>query len=122
MKKKYWRTYVDSQGSHAEQIETDLVLADYAPPAPPLFVSAPSAAVGFAYLRLPAGWDGGWHPTPRRQLFVLLRGTLEGEVSDGRVIRIEQGDVVLLEDTSGAGHSTRVVGDEDTEALVITLP
>jgi quercetin dioxygenase-like cupin family protein len=122
LKKKYWRTFADAQGSHAEQVDIELVLADYAPPAPPLFVSAPAAAAGFAYLRMPAGWDGGWHPSPRRQLFVLLRGTLEGEVSDGRVIRLEQGDVVLLEDTSGIGHTTRVVGSDDAEALVITLP
>jgi hypothetical protein len=81
VKKKYWRTYVDSRGdSHAEQTETELTLTDYAPPAPPLFVSQPSPAAAFVYLHAPSGWDGGWHPTPRRQLFVQLKGSLEGEL------------------------------------------
>jgi hypothetical protein len=35
---------------------------------------------------------------------------------------MEPGDVILLEDTSGRGHTTRVVGSDDAEALVIALP
>lgn len=100
----------------------DLVLTDFAPPAPRVFVSGARPAAGYLYLSAPPGWDGGWHPSPRRQLFVLLRGTLEGEVSDGRSVRLEAGDVILLEDTSGRGHTTRVVGDDNAEALIVALP
>lgn len=123
MKKKYWRAYVDADGdSHVEETSVDLVLTDYAPPAPSLFVSATRPAAGFAYLCAPTSWDSGLHPSPRRQLFVLLRGTLEGQASDGRSVRLEAGDVILLEDTSGRGHTSRVVGDEIVEALVVALP
>jgi len=123
MKKKYWRVYVDAEGeSHLEEADVDLVLTDYAPPAPSLFASAARPAAGFAYLGASPSWDSGWHPAPRRQLFVLLRGALEGKVSDGRSVRLEAGDVILLEDNSGRGHMSRVVGDENVEALVVVLP
>lgn len=123
MKKKHWRAYVDANGeSHLEEVDVDLLLSDYAPPAPALFVSAPGPAAGCGYLAAAPGWDGGWHPSPRRQLFVLLHGILEGEVSDGRSVRLRPGDVILLEDLSGKGHASRVVGDEKVEALVVVLP
>jgi hypothetical protein len=123
MKKRYWRAYADDQGeSHLEEIEADLVLSDFAPPSPPLFVSSLSPALGFAYLHAPEGWDGGWHPSPRRQLFIVLRGSFEGEVSDGRSLEIGPGKVVLLEDTSGKGHTTRVKSSGGADALVIALP
>lgn len=123
MKKRLWRAYADADGeSHLEEAEVDLVLTEYAPPAPDLFVSEPRPAAGYAYLSAPPGWDGGWHPAPRRQLFILLRGVLEGEVSDGRSVRLEPGDVFLLEDVSGRGHTSRVAGDENVEALVVVLP
>ena len=123
MKKKLWHAYADASGeSHVEETDADLVLTDFAPPAPRLFVSAARPAAGYVYLSAPAGWDGGWHPSPRRQLFVLLHGSLEGEVSDGRSVRLDAGDVILLEDTSGRGHTTRVVGDDNVEALIVALP
>ena len=123
MKKRFWRSYVDPAGqSHAEAAEVEMTLSDFAPPAPPILVSTPVSAAGFAYLRAPSGWFGGWHPAPRRQLLVVLRGALEGEWSDGSRIRMEPGDVILLEDTREPGHSTRVVSDEDVEALVVALP
>lgn len=123
MKKKQWRAYLDANGeSHVEEADVDLTLTDYAPPAPRLHVSAARPAAAFAYLSAPPGWDGGWHPSPRRQLFIVLHGVLEGEVSDGRSVRLEAGDVILLEDTSGRGHASRVVGNENVEALVVVLP
>jgi hypothetical protein len=78
-------------------------------------------AAGVAFVRFPAGWDGGWHPTPRRQLFVFLAGDLEGETGDGNQRRYGPGSAVLLEDTTGTGHRARVVGDGDVLAAVVQL-
>lgn len=123
MKKRYWHAYADAQGeSHVEELETELILSDFAPPAPQIFVSPATPAAGFAYLHAPVGWDGGWHPSPRRQLFILLRGGLEGETSDGQKIKMQSGDVILLEDTFGRGHASRVIGSDAVEALVVALP
>jgi len=42
-------------------------------------------------------------------------------MSDGTVRRSGPGAVALLEDTTGQGHITRVIGDEAVEALVVPL-
>lgn len=49
------------------------------------------------------------HVAPRRQLAVILGGTLEVECSPDEVRRFGPGSLVLLEDTTGEGHITRVV-------------
>jgi hypothetical protein len=68
-----------------------------------------------------------WHVAPQRQFAINLTGELEVEVSDGARRRIGPGDLVLLEDTYGKGHVTRLLspvtclflrveGDFDVEA------
>ena len=79
-------------------------------------------ATGFAFVRFPAGWDGDWHPTPRRQIFFFLAGEIDGETSDGDHRRCGPGSAALLEDTTGKGHRSRVVSDVDVLAAVVQLP
>lgn len=81
---------------------------------------APAAQYGF--MCLPPGWYGAWHPVPGRQIHIYLSGQLEGQVSDGSVKRIGPGAVVLMEDTAGKGHTTRVIGDEEVMIAVVRLP
>ena len=50
-----------------------------------------------------------WHNAPSRQFAINLTGVLEVELSDGTKRRIGPGDLVLLEDTTGKGHVTRLV-------------
>ena len=106
------RLYADSDGqSHFDSISVDLQSTDFAPPAPPLEVSdVVDSRHGF--LRAAPGWFGDWHPTPTRQFMCLLSGALEVSVSDGETRRMTPGAIVLLEDTDGRGHATRVVSDE----------
>ena len=89
----------------------ELASADFAPPAPPLEVSEIVEA-RHGFLRASPGWFGDWHPTPARQFMCLLSGVLEVSVSDGETRRMTPGTVVLLEDTAGRGHATRVVSEE----------
>jgi hypothetical protein len=49
------------------------------------------------------------HVAPRRHLSVILAGTLEVECSPEEIRRFGPGSLVLLEDTTGEGHLTRVV-------------
>jgi len=117
------RVYADSDGeSHSSEEEVDLAEVNYAPPAPPLWASAFFPAVSYQFLRTPPGWYGDWHPAPRRQVLFFLKGEVEAETSDGNRARSGPGDVVLLEDTSGKGHRSWVVGDEELWAAVIVLP
>jgi len=70
----------------------------------------------------PSGWFGDWHPAPRKQVFLILSGECEAEVSDGEVRRFGSGGVLLVEDTWGRGHKTRVLSSEDMVVAVVQLP
>lgn len=116
------RIWSDDAGtSHFEDVDIELESTDFAPPAPPLDISTPIPAERTLFCEIPAGWFGDWHPSPRRQLYVGLGGRLEVEVGDGEVRRFGPGDVVLLEDLAGSGHTTRVVGEEHSTCVFVQL-
>ena len=109
---KYLRIYSDSDGiSHFEIGNIDLESKDYAPPAPPLKTSNLKPANNSVFLELPVGWYGDWHPTPVQQWLILMSGECEFEAGDGERMIRQAGDVVLLDDTSGKGHQTKVLGN-----------
>jgi hypothetical protein len=120
---KYTRIYEDAAGcSRFGEVEVAFGRVEFAPPAPPLDVSADMAAKGVGFVRFPPGWEGDWHPAPRRQLMVFVAGTIEAETGDGETRRFGVGDIVLVEDTTGRGHCSRVVGDDPVLAAVIRMP
>ena len=115
------RLFSDEHGdSHFEEIEFDMSEVQYAPPAPALEISSPIEATQFFWFRFPKDWEDGAHPSPRRQLFVVLSGQVEGWTSRGERRRFGVGDRLLMEDTSGKGHGARPINGE-TEALVVVL-
>ncbi len=57
------------------------------------------------------GFFSDWHIAPRRQYIITLSGEGEIGLKDGTVHRLGAGDVNLAEDLTGAGHTTRVLGD-----------
>lgn len=117
------RIYADTSGeSHFSEVEFELMPTEFAPPAPPLYLSSIMPATGFALVRFPTGWIGDWHPAPRRQIFFWLAGEIEGETSDGERRRASAGSASLLEDTTGRGHRSWVVSDTDVLAAVVQLP
>jgi hypothetical protein len=97
----------------------ELALAEFAPPAPAIGVSEPRPATAMRFIGAPAGRDLPPHPAPRRQWIVILHGTVDVGTTDGAVRRFVPGTVVRLEDTSGPGHSTRVLAGEDWLAMVV---
>jgi len=119
---KYVRVYADENGeSHFEDVEVGLTPVDFAPPAPPMNLSAFTSATQFGFVSAPLGWYGDWHPAPRRQIFFHLSGESEAEVSDGEMRRFGPGSVLLVEDTTGKGHTSRVVGTADVLLAVMQL-
>jgi hypothetical protein len=118
----YARLHADEFGeSHFEDIEMNLTLTDYAPPAPPLSLSAffPAAQVGF--MNAPAGWTSDWHPSAARNLFFVISGEWEVTASDGETRRFGVGSVLLVEDTTGKGHSSRVTSEVESLAAMLQL-
>ncbi len=51
-----------------------------------------------------------WHPAPYRLYMFTLQGGMEIVVGDGAVRRFAPGDVLLAEDLTGQGHTTRSIG------------
>lgn len=94
----------------------------FAPPAPALDVSDPLPASGLMVLRFPPDWLGGWHPSPYRQWGFMLSGAIEVTASDGTTCELRAGDSVLLEDTHGKGHLTRVLGDTEVWWVSARIP
>ena len=122
MKVKYTRLFADSDGeSHFAEAHIDLEAVDFAPPAPPVNISAWFAASQCGFLSCPSGWFGDWHPSPRRQYFYCLAGKIEISASDGETRTFERGDVLLMEDTIGKGHASNVTGTTDLVVAVAQL-
>ena len=120
---KYTRIYCDVDGeSHFEDVYVEVAPVDFAPPASPLNLAAPLEVERAVLCEFPAEWFGDWHPAPRRQFIFQMSGELEVQVSDGEIRRFSAGSLGLLEDTSGKGHLTRVVGNSGVDAVFVQLP
>ena len=118
---KITRLFADSTGeSHFEDIEIDMASVQYAPPAPAVDMSDPTATSQLYWFRFPEDWEDAAHPSPRRQIFVVLEGAVEGWTSKGETRVFEPGDRLLMEDTTGKGHGARPV-DGEAVAMVIVL-
>jgi hypothetical protein len=122
MKIKCVRLYSDLSGeSHFEDLEEELTATNFAPPAAPLYLSSLISATQTGLLGAPAGWIGDWHPSPARNLFFVLSGEWEIEASDGEIRRFSPGNVLRVEDTTGKGHLSRVLGDTYSLAGLVQL-
>ncbi|MEM7172977.1 MAG: cupin [Pseudomonadota bacterium] len=119
---RYHHLYADDAGeSHWREVEITLEERSFAPPAKAIEISESESAEGMIFLRLAAGWDEPIHPTPKRQTLICTAGAVNVTASDGEVREIGQGDVWRMEDLHGKGHHTRVIGDQDFEAVVVQL-
>ena len=120
---EYIRLFSDDAGeSHIETATMTLQSERYAPPAPPLDVSAMSRADGWNLLRFPADWVGGWHCTPSRQWMFVLAGQATVCASDGSQCELRAGSVCLLEDTQGKGHLTTIIGSDEVVIVAVRVP
>jgi hypothetical protein len=112
----------DSGASCFETVEIARQLRDFAPPAAPLWSSDIAPATGYTVVRLPVGWNGKKHPTPRRSVLFGLQGRIRVTADIGEPRIIAAGDVLQLEDTTGAGHFTEVISEAPFEAVIVELP
>jgi hypothetical protein len=68
------------------------------------------AGPGVMFRRVEPGDFQDWHTAPRRQYLITLQGSVEIGIGDGTVKTFGAGDVMLADDLTGRGHTTRVVG------------
>jgi hypothetical protein len=117
------RLFANGSGASCfESFEISRHLRDFAPPAAPLWSSDIAPASGYTVVRLPIGWNGEKHPTPKRFLLFGLQGRMRITPDVGEPRIIAAGDVLLMEDTTGAGHFTEVVSEVPFDAVMIQLP
>jgi hypothetical protein len=118
--KRFTRIVTDATGGSSFQ--DDVFPLDAPPGATGMLTGAVPAASAVIYVRHDT-WDNfadpAPRPVPRRQWVVVLRGAVEVEVTDGSRRTFGPGDLFHAEDTDGAGHITRPMGDPPLEGLFL---
>jgi hypothetical protein len=121
----YVRLFADVHGtSFFEELKIDLVSGFAVPPAEPLHTAPFLVPEGATFwIGAPTNWKGGEpHPAPRRMIFVTARGEYEVTAGEGATRKFPAGSVLLLDDTTGVGHSTRITSTEDCIVFAVGLP
>jgi hypothetical protein len=114
---KYTRIYADSNGeSHFEDVEISMKPG----PANAGTISETIAAKGVMF-RQSGEYFINWHNAPRRQFVVNLTGTVEIVASDGEKRLLGPGSILLAEDLTGKGHTSRGLGGEERISVFIPL-
>ena len=118
----FTRLYSDWAGeSHFDDVQVNFASVDYLDAGPPLNLSAITNASSMRFMEAPAGWTSDWHTSSARTLFICLIGEWEVTVSDGESRRFAIGSVILVENTSGRGHSSRITSVDGSLAAMIQL-
>ena len=118
----FTRLYSDLSGeSHFDDVQVNFASVDYMDAGPPLNLSAITNASSMRFMEAPAGWTSDWHTSSARTLFICLIGEWEVTVSDGESRRFAIGSVILVENTSGRGHSSRITSVDGSLAAMIQL-
>ncbi|MCX6385293.1 MAG: hypothetical protein NTV40_01430 [Solirubrobacterales bacterium] len=116
----YVRIYADETGeTHFEDVVVERNEETYA--LGEWLISLPYPVKDMRFRRAVVEYPDEPHVAPARQFLVALAGLTEMEVSDGEVRQFGPGTVVLVEDVTGKGHTTRRVGDTIRETLFIRL-
>ena len=76
------------------------------------------AGANLVFRCFPADYWSDWHTAPRRQYIFILVGQMEIGIGDGTTRRFGPGDVVLADDLTGQGHTTRSLGVPRISATV----
>jgi len=113
------RLYTGADGqSHAEDTEIAWRPAQLRPE---LNDTESVKATAAQFLRWPRGFVWQGHPASKRQYVIILSGRGVVEVAGGKNVQLAPGRVLLAEDVTGKGHTTRVGAGEDLVMLLVPL-
>ena len=107
---EYTRLYADSGGeTHFENVDVEFNDGQIRSGGPTMGLSAPQPSSDCFFLETTGGSTAfrDYHPSPRKQWFVVLSGSMEFGTSDGEVRKFESGAAILLDDMNTKGHITR---------------
>ena len=63
-----------------------------------------------------------FRPSETAQFVAVMSGLMSMTVSNGEVRHFSRGDLVMLQDMTGQGHATRILGHEPCTFLRIAMP
>jgi quercetin dioxygenase-like cupin family protein len=113
------RLYTGADGeSHAEETEVAWRPAKLRAE---LKESESVKVTGAQFLRWPRGFVWAGHPASKRQYVIIISGHGEVDVVGGKKVELVPGRVLLAEDVTGKGHTTRVGTDEDLVMLLVPV-
>ena len=124
MQVSFTRIFADADGvSHFEDVSVQLQQRLAAgSPGEPFYFAPFLAAEGTIWVRVPSTWkDDQPHTSPQRHVVVTVRGEYQVTAGDGSSRSFPPGSVLLLEDTRGLGHSTKITSSEDAILFAIRL-
>lgn len=81
---------------------------------------AAQACVSWDISQGPDGYGGKFHTTKVPKILLVLEGQIEVGVGSGEVRRFGPGDVMHAMDTTGRGHTSKLIGDPVCRVLTIT--
>jgi hypothetical protein len=111
----FMRIYSGQDGeSYFEDLSQTLIGGEFGP-------TPTELAHGIFFTRQRPGNFSDWHTAPRRQYVIGIAGEVEIATGDGTAVRFKPGDVLLAEDLTGRGHTTRVVGDSMRVSAMVPL-
>ncbi|MEJ2519581.1 MAG: hypothetical protein P8Y91_04455 [Desulfuromonadales bacterium] len=84
-------------------------------------LSATFPVTGIIFRETAGDYNYHWHNAPCRQFVLMLEGRVEIETSDGARRIFGDGDILLLEDTTGRGHISRAVNGEPRRSVFVPL-
>ncbi len=84
-------------------------------------ITGKTAATSVSFQETKSGGTFAWHDAPARQFVITLSGTLDFQTRGGEHFTINPGDALLAEDTSGGGHSWRLVDGEPWRRVYLIL-
>ena len=125
MQAHYTRLFTDENGaSRFEDLTIELQQVFSAPGLETSIFSAPFlASEGSLWIGAPDTWnDERLHQAPRRMIQVTTQGEYQVTTSEGVIRRFPVGAVLIVEDTSGAGHSSKITSAEDVIIFAVGLP
>ena len=109
--------YEDKEGiSHFRELDVD-----FSEPLYTLRTTERIPVKGLFFVESPPDYDLDWHKAPRKQYIINLDAAVQITAGDGESREIGIGQVLLVEDTTGQGHLSKVIGNKIRHAAFIAV-
>ena len=86
-----------------------------------IFRSSAIDVTSMSFREMPVGFYFDWHVNPGKYFSFFIDGEYELTASDGTKYHPKPGDVYLVEDLTGKGHTGRNLGNRPVKTLTVAV-